>query len=259
MGITPLLVKPTLDADGKPVMDGRCTQAGVTAAVSVRPAADDAANFDQWYRDTAGVNIAVAGRAAARAAGRRLVRLRFRATAASTRSTTRAGSAADAREDVALADADDQRRARSHNFGFTTEIHYFFQYRGGETLTFSGDDDVWIFVNRRLALDLGGLHRRTERTLSVDQSAAALGLTVGGLYEIALFHAERHSDAVELQADADRVRADVQHMPSACGDGSLAADEQCDDGNDVRRRRLLAATAGTRSSSGTGATFPECQ
>ena len=69
----------------------------------------------------------------------------------------------------------------------------FFQYRGGESLTFSGDDDVWIFVNRRLALDLGGLHTRTERTLVVDQSAAALGLTVGGLFEVALFHAERHS------------------------------------------------------------------
>ena len=26
-----------------------------------------------------------------------------------------------------------------HNFGFTTEIHYFFQYRGGESLTFSGE------------------------------------------------------------------------------------------------------------------------
>ena len=56
-----------------------------------------------------------------------------------------------------------------HNFGFTTEIHYFFQYRGGESLTFSGDDDVWIFVNRRLALDLGGMHPRLERTLDLDR------------------------------------------------------------------------------------------
>jgi fibro-slime domain-containing protein len=120
-----------------------------------------------------------------------------------------------------------------HNFGFTTEVRYFFQYRGGESLTFSGDDDMWIFVNRRRALDLGGLHTRTQATLNVDQSAAALGLTVGGLYEIALFHAERHSAGSNFKLTLTGFAPTTTACSSMCGDGMVAATEQCDDGNTV--------------------------
>src|SRR5262249_40722740 len=136
------------------------------------------------------------------------------------------------KEDVTLADFT-VNDGRNHDFGFTTEVRYFFQYRGGESLTFSGDDDVWIFFNRRLALDLGGLHTRTERTLVVDQGAAGLGLTVGGLYEIALFHAERHSTGSNFKLTLTGFSPTSSTCASACGDGMLAATEECDDGNRV--------------------------
>jgi len=230
MGITPGLVQPMLDAAGKPVADGRCMTAGVSALCPYDQQLTTAANFGQWYRDTAGTNVDIPGALLLpRQANGSYV---YDSASRGFYPIDSQGFVATGREDTAVADPT-VNDGRAHNFGFTTEIRYFFQYRGGESLIFSGDDDVWIFVNRRLALDLGGLHTRTERTLTLDQSATALGLAVGNLYEIVLFHAERHSAGSNFKLTLTGFSPTSTTCASACGDGKLAATEECDDGNRI--------------------------
>lgn len=80
-----------------------------------------------------------------------------------------------------------------HNYSFTTEAHVRFTYLPGQMIEFRGDDDLWIFVNGKLAIDLGGQHQPLSAAIDLDARAAALGIVPGQTYALALFHAERQS------------------------------------------------------------------
>lgn len=199
-----------LDSDGKPVMastgrkvttqwkDGSGKQVapprahfgnrGGTAGVmeSVEGGAvTTAANFAQWWRDTAGVTLS-------RPLSLTLVR--------------KPGTNV-----YAFNDKDDSfYTARggffpingelwgnsggstpSTNFHFTFELDTMFTYRAGtsQTFTFIGDDDVFVFVDGKCVIDIGGVHSAISQSVNLDHLP---WLEDGKKYSLKFFFAERH-------------------------------------------------------------------
>lgn len=87
---------------------------------------------------------------------------------------------------------------RDHNYGFTFELHMTFEYRGGDDFMFGGDDDIWVFINNRLAIDIGGVHGAVFMILDLDEMAEEYGLELGKQYPLDIFFAERRSGGSSL-------------------------------------------------------------
>ena len=79
-----------------------------------------------------------------------------------------------------------------HNYGFTLELHTQVAYHAGEVLRFQGDDDIWVFINGKRVIDLGGVHQTQKDSVDMDAEKTRLGLEEGKTYPLDFFFAERH-------------------------------------------------------------------
>lgn len=86
-----------------------------------------------------------------------------------------------------------------HNYHFTLQASMPFVYGLGQYLHAMADDDLWIFIDGKLAIDLGGAHPVTAGTIDID----TLGLTPGETYMIDLFYAERQTTEAQLHIETN--------------------------------------------------------
>lgn len=160
------IVQSTLGADGKPVYNSADSNPTVTSPAS----------FYQWFRDDPTVNR----------------------TGSLTLTLNEIAPNLYQYTNNSFFPIDGQLLGQTmlgHNFGFTTEWHTKFTYQSAANASFkfTGDDDVWVFINNRLAIDLGGMHGAESASVDLNTFAPTAGLTNGGTYKLDIFQAERHT------------------------------------------------------------------
>lgn len=88
-------------------------------------------------------------------------------------------------------------QGRSHNYHFTLQLAGQLAFSdptagADSNFTFTGDDDLWVFVDGKLVMDLGGVHGALTSSFS-EENLKALGLVAGTAYSLDIFFAERHT------------------------------------------------------------------
>ncbi len=92
------------------------------------------------------------------------------------------------------------------NGGFTDEMCFYILYNGDGRIYIKGDDDIWVFINGKLAIDLGGCHAAEQSEIYIDSETRInvfngieysykynqkFDISEGQFVEVRIFHAER--------------------------------------------------------------------
>jgi fibro-slime domain-containing protein len=243
------LVNPNLGTDGKPVwadnfgfLDANKTVRNTDLNAQALSGKD---NFDCWYRDTCNGGSNTFATKVWKDQAAKPTTLTLNQTPPGSNVYRFADSTFfpldglgwNAQGSVLPAQLDDGVDGLAHNFSFTSELHYPFTYQAGANprFDFRGDDDVWVFINGHLAVDIGGVHGTNPgdppHSITLDAATAAqLGMTDKGMYTIDMFQAERFTKQSNYELTLSGFIHAVSVCTPKCGDGKVVGNEVCDDG-----------------------------
>jgi fibro-slime domain-containing protein len=80
----------------------------------------------------------------------------------------------------------------NRNYHFTMHLEGKTTFNAADNFSFTGDDDLWVYINNKLVMDIGGVHGPSSKSMT-GADLAALGLAEDTEYDLDIFFAERHT------------------------------------------------------------------
>ena len=85
------------------------------------------------------------------------------------------------------------------NQHYCMEMRASFVYNGGERFHVRGDDDIWVYMDKRLVIDLGGMHLAAPGYVLLD----TMDLVQGNRYPLDFFFCDRRTSMSNLRIKTD--------------------------------------------------------
>lgn len=103
----------------------------------------------------------------------------------------------------------------NHNYHFSMKAKCEFLYKEADNLqfNFNGDDDVYLYIDGKLVLDIGGAHLKRGENLDVNDIAKKVGLVEGEVYSFDFFYMERHTTASNITIETNMILEQADAKP----------------------------------------------
>ena len=105
------------------------------------------------------------------------------------------------------------------NYNLTLEGHAQFIYYQDADLyfNFTGDDDVYLYINGIRVLDMGGAHSISKAGISLNNVAEICGLKDGEVYDFDFYYMERHGTAANFSIETNIKVVDASMLTEKIG------------------------------------------